>query len=739
MASKRSRATFEADLQAQQSPYVLYGTPLPPLDPDTRDDGSYVPVWKQEVTDEKGRKRLHGAFTGGFSAGYFNTVGSKEGWTPSTFVSSRKDKKVDGQSTRQQKAEDFMDEEDIADAEEARKLQTIDDFAGFGTSAADVQGGSSVMDIMKTTGETMGAKLLKKMGWREGQGIGPKVKRKARVDEQFDPGGGEDNEQEIHLFAPEDSKVVTFERKNDRKGLGFASEGRLDELGANNLDVRSRPDEDHEASGIGTSSQPSKSKKKKPQARGAFGVGVLNDNGSDDDDPYSMGPQISYNRVVGGDKKKKKSDIAKPSANPLLNNKPIFISKKAGNSRASTSFRRCHDGRLPLNGFVLATDPKYSASLMEDGKYPPPKIPDGWKSSKIPAAAPTSSTSLTGYRSTADVAKASTLSPKSRAAMLGETALPGKSVFDYLTPTARARIATATNNQQLPPALSEASAHPSAATPLHSLVPALSSETAMTALGRGTAGWMPYAEDLSKRARYRLFLETRAGLRPEGTLPEKPPGFGTDEWVKEMQEFAHAAQIFKPMTGMMATRFTSSSSAPRLASDALDGRTAAGEGQAEQGQLRKAQQKSVDPAEEAAKLGMYGPMTREIKEFYPTRLLCKRFNIRPPAHVQTEPGQAPPDPGSKATTEGAPWTQSAALPQRRLELVGKRDMDELMRETDGRRISEYESKGGGGQQHDRAQAEVEVVVDPERNQALEKQRPGEEVFRAIFGSDSEEE
>jgi hypothetical protein len=28
-----------------------------------------VPIWKQEVTDERGRKRLHGAFTGGFSAG----------------------------------------------------------------------------------------------------------------------------------------------------------------------------------------------------------------------------------------------------------------------------------------------------------------------------------------------------------------------------------------------------------------------------------------------------------------------------------------------------------------------------------------------------------------------------------------------------------------------------------------------------------------------------------------------
>lgn len=69
MAHKRTRKEFEADLQAQQAPFVIYGTPLPALDPDVRDDGSYVPVWKQEVVDERGQKRLHGAFTGGFSAG----------------------------------------------------------------------------------------------------------------------------------------------------------------------------------------------------------------------------------------------------------------------------------------------------------------------------------------------------------------------------------------------------------------------------------------------------------------------------------------------------------------------------------------------------------------------------------------------------------------------------------------------------------------------------------------------
>jgi G patch domain-containing protein 1 len=67
MSYKRSRATFEDD--QPHAPFALFGTPLPD-EAEARDDGSYLPVWKQEVRDERGRKRFHGAFTGGFSAGY---------------------------------------------------------------------------------------------------------------------------------------------------------------------------------------------------------------------------------------------------------------------------------------------------------------------------------------------------------------------------------------------------------------------------------------------------------------------------------------------------------------------------------------------------------------------------------------------------------------------------------------------------------------------------------------------
>ncbi len=65
--------------------------------------------WEQEVRDEQDRRRFHGAFTGGFLAGYFNKDGSKEWCTPSTFVSLR-DK---GEDISKQLVYDYIDEEDI--------------------------------------------------------------------------------------------------------------------------------------------------------------------------------------------------------------------------------------------------------------------------------------------------------------------------------------------------------------------------------------------------------------------------------------------------------------------------------------------------------------------------------------------------------------------------------------------------------------------------------------------------
>lgn len=70
-----------------------------------------VTIEDQIATDAQGRRRFHGAFTGGFSAGYFNSVGTRDGWRPQQFKSSRSSK-AGGVS---QRPEDFMDEEDTGE------------------------------------------------------------------------------------------------------------------------------------------------------------------------------------------------------------------------------------------------------------------------------------------------------------------------------------------------------------------------------------------------------------------------------------------------------------------------------------------------------------------------------------------------------------------------------------------------------------------------------------------------
>ncbi|KAJ5865670.1 hypothetical protein N7534_000223 [Penicillium rubens] len=698
MALKRTRAALEADLQAEQSPYAFYGTPLPPLDEDVRDDGSFVPIWKQEVRDEHGNKRLHGAFTGGFSAGYFNSVGSKEGWTPSTFVSSRQNR---AKKAEQKRPEDFMDADDLREQEESRQLQTADEFAGFGSTELDATRRAGLMDILKTGGETMGVKLLKKMGWREGQGIGPKVRRKANLDESSAPGG---DAEETYLFAPENPPMVAFIRKNDRKGLGFEGESRLE---SHNALQPTRDVEESDSFFWGRLAIQGKAQPPKPKEprRGGLGVGPLNDTGSDDEDPYSLEPTIA-------------------SANPLLNSKPVFISKKVAAARGAGGFRKCRDGRLPLDGFILA-DGIMGLSISEK-KYDPPVIPEDWKPAKEISS---EKRDQSKYVSTADAARASTLNPTSRAALLGEDQLPGKSIFDYMSPEAREKIVKLTGNANLPPALGEKAPkgyelpESQKRKDLWDLVPKLDKQIAAQALARAVSGWMPYQEDEKKRARYQTFLQVSAGTR--STLPERVEGSSTDEWVMEMQEFSRAAEVFKPMSGVMASRFTSSSTAPKIVSDAPDS--------AESG-LSRPVEKPDDPAVAAAKIGMFGPMTRSTISFYPSRLLCKRFNVKPPENVQLDPGERP---GAPSTEPGTRF-QSAGFQAETgpKQLVSQDVMNQLLIDSLGYLPT---ADGLDPSASGPVNAPPPVVVEPERNDALEAERPGDAVFKAIFGSDDEDE
>lgn len=637
-------------------------------------------------------------------------MGTKEGWTPSTFVSSRKNRaSAANKDGREQRAEDFMDEEDLQEAEESRQLQTSETFSGFGT--ADEQSrGDGFMEVLRLTGETVGTQLLRRMGWKEGKQIGQRAQHTVKTDE----GSGGDG---VDPASAEHNPALVL-RKSDRKGLGFGASVSSDKFA---FDATPQPQHERRqgdgANGQTSSSSAPTSGIAAPHRKAAFGVGILNDDGSDDEDPYSVGPNISYNRVIGGEKKlKKKANIIASTPNPTVKTKPILLSKKL--SSLHGALRKCHDGRLPLDGFTLGDDINAIAPLsLRSDEHRPPEVPPGWESSLIKDD---EDSGISEHTSVADVAKTSILDYKSRASLLGEGQLPGKSIFDFISPATRDRLASASGKADLPQGLGENPGTGSEAPAesykqrLQSAVPQLDQETASQALTRGRSGWLPYADDEAKRERYTTFLEIRAGLRPttEGDeLPPRAAHMGQEDWVVEMQEFARAAQVFKPVSGLMASRFTSSkSSLPTKAS---------GDGSASTEELlTKPRSKPEDPADAAAKMGMFGPMTRSIFNFYPSRLLCKRFNVSMPEHASQppQPSQMPP-----ASILGMP---SSSGPQNPPVSHGS-----LKPQSEELSIASALTP---------TQAEM-TTSDPGRNEALEQPKPDQALFKAVFGSDSEDD
>jgi len=94
--------------------------------------------------------------------------------------------------------------------------------------------------------DSPGVRLLKKMGWRPGQGVGPRVSwRTRKIQDMLAAGksingvnidaldGDEDDEEaKRHLYPPRDTVVPRVPMKSDPHGLGFrAGAGLMESLG----------------------------------------------------------------------------------------------------------------------------------------------------------------------------------------------------------------------------------------------------------------------------------------------------------------------------------------------------------------------------------------------------------------------------------------------------------------------------------------------------------------------------
>ncbi|XP_027723738.1 G patch domain-containing protein 1-like [Vombatus ursinus] len=616
---------------------VTYGTGLEPLEEGERPKKP-LPIQDQTVRDEKGRyKRFHGAFSGGFSAGYFNTVGSKEGWTPSTFISSRQN--------RAEKAvlgpEDFMDEEDLSEFGIAPKaIVTTDDFASktkdrirekarqLAAAAAPIPGATLLDDLIAPAKLSIGFELLRKMGWKEGQGIGPRVKRKPRRQKPvpgvkiygcaLPPTGSEGSEEDDDdylpdnvTFAPKDTTPVDFTPKDNVHGLaykGLDPQKALFGISGEHFNLFS--DVSEGTSNLLGSIRPNKGRKLGISGQ-AFGVGALEE---EDDDIYATETLSKYDTVLKDEE----------PGDGLYG----WTAPKQYKSRTGSEKDIQYVGKI-LDGFSLASKPLSSKEI-----YPPPELPKDYRPVHYfrPVITATSENShlcqalseSTG-KMLSDLSKQSRyqLNASKRAEMLGETPIQGSStsILEFLSQKDKERINEMKRATDIKAAEIKAKA----------LVPKAWNSRfqpdspddfpytqQMVLSGDVTAGrssdFRPFAKDPEKQKRYEKYLDNIKQGQKEALESCLDPRMTEWERGRERDEFVRAAVLYKPSRSSLASRFTHAKQ----------------EDDTDQVEVPRDQENDVDDKLSAVKMKMFGKLTRDKFEWHPEKLLCKRFNIPDP-------------------------------------------------------------------------------------------------------------
>lgn len=282
-------------------------------------------------------------------------------------------------------------------------------------------------DLVTSSTDSIGSRLLRQMGWREGQGVGPRVKRYASKDK--------DIHSSKYLFAPSNSSVVVHMIKKDKFGIGYQVGSERPVTGA--------------SSSILTT---------------GFGVGIFEE---EDDDIYEHNT-AEYEATLENDQM---------NSNNL---KKTSDKRNFGNS----SENLCKDGRHALQGFLIVGKAllklvKYDYDTFDNLRYLDPVIPEGFTGNHV-------------FEDDNQSIKYQSLNPDQRRDILGDEALkgPDRSVFSYIA---------AKDQQKLEAYISKVK-HQAFS------IPKISKEIAKSAL----RGFMPFGNDQSKQANYKLYLGVMA-------------------------------------------------------------------------------------------------------------------------------------------------------------------------------------------------------------------------------------
>lgn len=297
-----------------------------------------------------------------------------------------------------------------------------------------------------------------------------------------------------------------------------------------------------------------------------------------------------------------------------------------------------------------------------------------------------------------------------RGAILGETPLPSasapKSIFEYMSEKDRERIKRIASSLNGPPS------DQSFSTP----APASAAETKIEPHVAQAAlrGYQPFTTDPAKQARYTAYLNSYANTGDPVPDLKALPGQKKEAFTKELEDYAKAASLFKPISGAMAGRFTSAA--------VVDFGPKVHEGlhtpsheeiAAKEAQRRKEEEDKITPKAHAAKMGMFGPLTRETQPWQPVSRLCKRFGVKVPELPPDMPSEAS---SSKAGPSFSQSEQTVPAPVEKDQIVpvqkpdGPRDLANIG-------LGEDETQG---------------------QDTLTYERPSMDIFKAIFASDDED-
>jgi G patch domain-containing protein 1 len=237
------------------------------------------------------------------------------------------------------------------------------------------------------------------------------------------------------------------------------------------------------------------------------------------------------------------------------------------------------------------------------------------------------------------------------------------------------------------------------------------------------SGFKPFTSDPVKQSRYTAYLQSQSQAHENEQLQLKQiPGQDLEHFQKELEEYAQAAIVFKPLSGAMAGRFTTATvfdSAPQ----AVEGlHTPVQEApKAAPASEPKTEEKELDAKTHAATTGMYGSLTREVVPWQPLKLLCKRFGVKEP-EIQNLSETTPAS--NSATAKN--WEPEAALAEAELVVTEASTSD--------KDVARGKVENGR-----RDLANIGMGEDETQGRdILTYERPGKDIFKAIFASDDED-